>query len=310
MPSGKSSKVLVTGGGGYIGRHLIPELASKGYPIRVADAVPLEIPGIKIEFQSADVTQLNDLRSVMPGADIVIHLACLPVNRSFEFPVDDFEVNALGTFYALTAAREAGVKKFVYTSTSEVYGNPTTHPVSETDPADPVTPYGASKMSGERSCLMMHQVFGLPTVVLRLFNIYGLSADGRERPTVETIFLKRVIEGRPPAINTHPHTAKDFVHVKDVVRAICLAAESEDAAGEIINIGTGRSTRLIELAKLAIQLGGAKCEPEILPAAGKSPAPPGVVQADIRKASTLLGYKPTIRLEEGLEGIYHALRKN
>ncbi len=310
MPSGKSGTVLVTGGGGYIGRHLIPALASKGYPIRVVDSAPVEIPGVKIEFQAANVTRLDELRSVMPGADVVIHLACLPVNRSLELPVDDFEVNALGTFYALTAAREAGVKKFVYTSTSEVCGNPTSCPVNETDPAEPVTPYGASKLSGERSCLMMHQVFGLPTVVLRLFNIYGLSADGRERPTVETIFLKRVMDGKPPVINAHPHTAKDFVHVKDIVEAILLAVESTDAVGEIINIGTGRATRLIELAKLAIQLGGVKLEPEIISAADKSSGPPGVVQADIRKAAKLLGYKPAVVLEEGLKGIYRALRRN
>lgn len=309
VPSGSSRTVLVTGGGGYIGRHLIPALAAKKYSLRIVDCAPVQIAGADAAFRLADVTKLNDLRAVMSGTDVVVHLACLPVNRSFESPVDDFEVNALGTFYALTAAREAGVDRFVYTSTSEVYGAPATCPVREDDPARPASPYGSSKLSGEQSCRIMHQAFGLPTVVLRLFNIYGLDADGRERPTVETLFLKRLLQDKPPVINANPKTAKDFVHVKDVTRAILLAIESKEAAGEVVNIGTGKSTSLSDLAALAARIAGKDLKPEIQPAADPHAAP-SVVQADIRKAENLLGYKPAIQLEEGLESICRALRKN
>ncbi|OGH56112.1 MAG: hypothetical protein A3G34_12805 [Candidatus Lindowbacteria bacterium RIFCSPLOWO2_12_FULL_62_27] len=284
--------VLITGADGYIGRHLAPVLAARG----------LRVCSIR-----ADVRRASEVRAAMEGIDVVVHLACLPVNRSFEFPDEDFEVNALGTFNVLDAARRAGVKKVVYTSTCEVYGPPDAQPVDETHPVRPASPYAASKHSGELSCLIMCRVFGLPTTILRLFNVYGLSAGLEERPTVEAAFMKNVLQGRAPVIKSHPGTARDFVHVRDVCRAIALAIDAEAASGEIINIGAGVATSLQDLADLVIRLTGVAVKPQIAPAASSSD-PPLVCQADIRKAARLLGWHPEVTLSEGLEEIHRFYR--
>lgn len=297
--------ILVTGAGGYLGRHLIPALYAEGARIAALDCRPVEFPKLNVECRIANVTRPDEIRAAFKGVDTLVHLACLPVGRSFQFPVEDFEVNALGTFYVLSAAKEAGVRKVVYTSTSEVYGAPSATPVDESHPISPASPYAASKHSGELTCRVMHKCFGLDTVVLRLFNIYGLAADGGDRPTVESIFIREVLAGRPPVVTAPPGTAKDFVHVSDVIRAITMAVKSPGAAGEIINIGTGIATSLVDLARMVIRKAGARMEPETR----DSTSPPVILQADIRKAGRLLGYQPRVNLEDGLGEIFEFYRK-
>jgi len=298
-------RVLVTGGGGYVGQYVIPELVSQGAQVTLLDTICCAVPYLPtVSVLCGDVRDFEQVNRAVAGNDIVVHLACLPVGLSLAQPIRDFEVNALGTVHVLKAARDHGVQRVIYTSTSEVYGRPQYLPMDEVHPTEPVTPYGASKFCGEVYCRTFERVYGLRSVILRFFNLFGAAADGHPRSTVDAIFMRRVLAGQPPVIRGNPGHARDFVHVKDAARAVRLAVQSEAALGQTINIGSGTPTTLQQLAYLAIELAHAGVEPIV-----EGPAEEAVVwQAEISRARHLLGYEPLVGLAEGLAETAEAMQ--
>lgn len=287
--------VLVTGASGYIGQHLIGSLLIDDIAVRGFSRGPRPVVLSAFEWQQGDVRRLADVQQAVQGCDAVVHLACLPLGQSLQDPLSDFHVNALGTLSVLHAARIAGLRQVVYTSTAQVYGYPECLPVGEKDAIQPASPYAASKLCGEILCTTFARCYGLGTVVLRLFNVYGTPVDGAERPTVEAIFVRRVAQGLPPIIKGNPEEGRDFIHVSDVVRAIRLALDME-GTGEVINVGTGVMTTLLELARLIIAISGAKISPVV----ERTDVRPMRIQADVRRARRVLGFQTEISLLEGL----------
>ncbi len=288
--------VLITGASGYVGRHLINSLSQANIRVRgfARSAKPAGLPGV--EWQQGDVRHLADLQQAMQGCSSVVHLACLPLGLSFQDPINDFQVNALGTLNVLHAAQATGVKRVVYTSTAQVYGSTERLPMTEDDLPQPTSPYAASKLCGEHLCITFARCYGLNTMILRLFNVYGSALGGNERSTVETVFLRRVSQGLPPLIKGDPTQGRDFIHINDVVRSIRLALDKA-GAGVVINIGTGQMTTLLELAELIIKLaGGAKLKPLV----EDQEAQPIRIQADIHRAKERLGFQAEITLASGL----------
>lgn len=297
-------QVLITGTSGYIGQHLARWLSNKGLKVRgFSRRSRPSIPGLSEWFQG-DITRPADVRQAVRDCDGVIHLACLSLGQGQQDPVAAFQINATGTLNVLQAAYDLGNIQIIYTSTAQVYGWPDRLPLREDDPARPNSPYAASKLCGEIICRSFAHSFGVPVTVLRLFNVYGLAADGSERPTVETIFLRRILEGQPPVIKGNPNEGRDFIHVDDVVRCICIAMDSP-ATGEVVNVGTGVLTTLNDLAWKLIALVGARLEP-IVQSDGRGPLQ---IQADMAKASQVLGFRSQILLEEGLTQVVERVRQ-
>lgn len=290
-------RVLVTGGSGYVGQYVIPELVNRGARVTLFDSVRCAVPHLAgVSVLCGDVRDFEQVSQAVAGNDVVVHLACLPVGPSLAQPVRDFEVNALGTVHVLKAARDHGVQRVVYTSTSEVYGWPQYRPMDEAHPTEPVTLYGASKLCGEIYCRAFERVYGLKSVILRFFNLYGPAADRRPRPTVDAVFVRRVLAGQPPVIRGNPRHARDFAHVRDAARAVRLAIQSEAVLGQTINVGSGTATTLEQLASLIIELAEADLEPVI---EGPLEAPV-IFQADTGRARNLLQYEPSVSLVKGL----------
>ncbi len=309
-------RIVITGGAGFIGSNLAEELASGAgeYKKNKRNAVEevcvvddlstgrLEnLAGIEgIKFIKGSITDLQLLRTAFRDADFVFHLAALPsVQRSIEDPVYTNEVNIKGTLNVLIAARDAGVKKVIYASSSSVYGDTPELPKREEMTLNPLSPYAVTKLVGEYYCKVFNDVYGLNTISLRYFNVYGPRQDPRsEYAAVIPRFVTRVLRGEPLIIYGDGEQTRDFTFVKDVVRANILAMES-DATG-VYNIASGRRTSIRELARLIMRLTGRD---------------PGVVFdkprrgdvrhsiADISRAGASIGYKPEYGLEQGLEEV-------
>lgn len=296
-------RVLVTGASGYIGQHLVQSLLKDGVAVRGFSRGPRPVGLSAIEWQQGDVRRLADVKRVMRDCDTVVHLACLPLGQSWQDPLSDFHVNTMGTLNTLHAARSAGARQVLYTSTAQVYGFPERLPVGEEDATQPASPYAASKLCGEVLCTTFARCYALGTVVLRLFNVYGTPVDGSERGTVEAVFVRRVAQGLPPVIKGNPKEGRDFIHVSDVVRAIRLALDVE-MKGEVINVGTGVITTLLELARLVIKISGAKMSPMV----ERADVRPMRIKADACKAKRLLGFEAEVPLSEGLSQMFELER--
>jgi UDP-glucose 4-epimerase len=291
-------RVLITGASGYVGQHLIKALSQANIPVRgfARSLRPANLSGV--EWRQGDVRHLAEVQQAMQGCTSVVHLACLPLGLSFQEPEADFQVNALGTLNILQAAQATEVKRIVYTSTAQVYGFTEHLPITEDAPTQPTSPYAASKLCGEILCSTFARCYGLDTIILRLFNVYGPALDNRERSTVETLFLQRVRQGLPPIIKGNPDQGRDFIHVNDVVRAIRLALNKSNA-GIVVNIGTGVMTTLLELARLAIKLVGTNLTPII----EETDTPFLSLQADTHKAKEILRFNAAISLSVGLADV-------
>lgn len=297
-------KVVVTGGAGFIGSHLSEELAGNYQVIilddlstgRMANIEPMLKKG-DMRFIRGSITDLPLLREVLQGAEYVFHLAALPsVRRSVRNPQASHEVNATGTLRVLLAARDNGVSKVIYSSSSSVYGDTPTLPKREDMPPSPQSPYAVSKLAGEYYCRVFQQVYALPTVCLRYFNVYGPRQDPHS-PYAAVIprFIQRVTEGSPPIIYGDGEQTRDFTFVRDAVAANILAAES-DATG-VFNIGEGDRTSVNELARLIMGLIGHDLNPV------HKAVRPGDIKhslADISRAKAF-GYQSRYNLREGLE---------
>ncbi|KKS43742.1 MAG: hypothetical protein UV05_C0022G0005 [candidate division CPR1 bacterium GW2011_GWA2_42_17] len=290
-------KVVVVGGAGFIGSHLADALVERGYEVKVIDNLSggkSENLNPKAVFHKADIRNLEAIKLIIKGAKFVFHLAALPrVQYSIEHPTETSEVNVIGTLNVLVAAKEGGVQRVIYSSSSSVYGDQKIMPLREDMTAYPKSPYGLQKYVGELYCRMWSEVYDLETVSLRYFNVYGprLNPDGAY-PLAIGKFLKLRQAGKPLTIWGDGTQTRDFTHVRDVVRANLLAMEIKKVGkGEVINIGAGRSFSVNNMAKL---IGG--------PVVHEPPRiEPHDTLADNSLAKKLLGWEPEVALEEGIE---------
>ena len=252
----RRKNVIVTGGAGFIGSHLVDSLVEKGCDVHIID----NLSGGKknhlnknASLHEVDIRELNDIKPIFSGVTYVFHEAALPrVQYSIENPVETHDVNVNGTLNVLIASHEGGVEKVIYSASSSAYGDQTTMPLVETMSAEPKSPYGLQKYIGELMCKLWSDVYGLGTVSLRYFNVYGTRHDP-DGPYALVIgkFLKQRSENKPMTITGDGKQTRDFTHVSDVVRANILAAESKKVGGgEVINIGAGNDISINKLAEL------------------------------------------------------------
>lgn len=293
-------KYLVTGGAGFIGTNIVKFLLGVGHEVVVLDnyvggRFPERIQEGAVYIEG-DIRNEHDLDKAAAGVNGIFHLAALPrVTYSIEHPLETHDVNVNGTLQVLLAARRNKVKRVVFSSSSSVYGNLETYPATEEMPLKPISFYATHKMIGENYCRLFSELYGVETVCLRYFNVYGPYFDPNGAyALVVGKFLKQVKNGESMTICGNGEYYRDFAHVRDVARANLLAMQSEKVGkGETINIAAGRPYHVVKIAELI---------------GGKNyifiPERPGDIrrtEADYSKARDLLGWEPTIAFEEGIE---------
>ncbi|MEW5769662.1 MAG: SDR family oxidoreductase [Pseudomonadota bacterium] len=293
-------KALVTGGAGFIGSHLTELLIGRGHQVVVVDNLcsgslqHLEpVAGHPdLAVHELDIRDAAALAPLLAGVDWVFHLAGLAdIVPSIEMPQEYYSTNVTGTFNLLEASRAAGVKRFVYAASSSAYGIPEVYPTPEDTPIRPKYPYALTKYMGEELALHWQQVYGLPVVSLRLFNVYGPRARASGvYGAVFKVFLAQKLNGRPYTVVGDGTQTRDFTYVTDVAEAFLAAAESS-VAGEAINIGSGGHYSVNRLVEL---LGGPV---QYIP---KRPGEPDCTFADVTRARTLLGWQARVSFEEGV----------
>ncbi len=298
------SHYLVTGGAGFIGSHLVEELIRRGEQVRVLDNLSsgkrrklAHIPGV--EFLEGDIVDPAACARATEGVDYVLHQAAIPsVPRSVKDPVTSNRSNIDGTLNILVAARDAGVKRLVYAGSSSAYGDTPTQPKHEEMPSNPLSPYALQKLVGEQYGQMFTRLYGLETVTIRYFNVFGPRQDpGSPYSGVISLFSTAVLEGRQPTIYGDGGQTRDFTYIANVVDGVLRACDAPAVAGEVINVATGGRISLNELLQVMNGLVGTALSPLY------AEARQGDVrdsQADITKARTRLGYTPLVSLEEGL----------
>lgn len=292
-----TKKAIVTGGAGFIGSHIVDLLLERGFEVHVVDTLVAGKREDRINpaatYHEVDVRDTAALVPIFEGAQYVFHEAALPrVEYSIQNPEETFAVNAGGTVAVLEAARQAKVARVVLASSGSVYGDQEVVPFTEDMPASPKSPYAFQKYASEHACHLSAGLYGVSTVSLRYFNVYGPRFDP-EGPygLVVGKFISLRKQGKPLLIAGDGTHTRDYVHVKDIARANLMAAESASAGmGEVINIGTGVETSVLDIAKL---IGGPMehIDPRIEPARAC---------ADITRAKELLGWEPTYTLVEGV----------
>jgi len=297
---------LVTGGAGFIGSHLVEELLSRGERVRVLDNFStgkrenLTPHARHIEIVEGDLRSQHTVREAVKGADYVLHQGALPsVPRSIEDPVTTNDVNIGGTLNVLDAAKEAGVKRVVFASSSSVYGAGEGMPKREDMPAQPISPYAVTKFTGEKYCRVFSETYGLETVALRYFNVFGPRMDPNSTYSAFIpIFIVGIIEGRSLTVNGDGTVSRDFTYITNVVHANMCAAEADEAAGEVYNIGCGVSMSLNDvIARLENLTGNEAGITYGPPRSGDLP----LSMADITRARNRLSYTPQVTVGEGLE---------
>jgi nucleoside-diphosphate-sugar epimerase len=296
---------LVTGGAGFIGSHIVEALVTKGKRVRVIDNLStgkrenLQHLMNEIEFIEGDLRDQEATVRAVEGVDFVMHQAAIPsVPRSIKDPKNTTENNLNGTLHLLLAARDAGVKRVVYASSSSVYGDSPTLPKSEDFSPAPLSPYAASKLAGEYYCRVFSQVYGLETVSLRYFNVFGPRQDPLSLyAAVIPIFISSALTNKPLVVYGDGEQTRDFSFVANVVQANLLACEAEDIAGETLNIGGGTQTSLNQLIKELQAIVNTALDVEYA-----DPRPGDVKHslASVEKAKKLIGYECAVPFGEGL----------
>jgi len=298
---------LVTGGAGFIGSHLIGKLLAKGYKVRVLDDFStgkhsnLSPYLTNIELVRGDLNDFHTVHKAVKGVQIIFHLAALSsVQSSMLDPLRNNRVNITGTLQLLTAAKEEKVERFIFAGSSSVYGDlPEDGPKRETMRPSPISPYALAKYAGELYCTLFHKAFGMETLSFRYFNVYGPRQDpDSEYSAVIPKFIKLMLQDKSPVIYGDGTQSRDFVHVNDVAAANLLAAEAPCLRGEVVNIGSGRGADLNELVDRINRI----MHKHIIPL--YTEAKIGDIKhslSDIRNAEKIIGYKPTVSFEQGLE---------
>lgn len=297
--------VLVTGGAGFIGSHLVEALLRRGDRVRVFDNFStgrrdnLAHVRADVEIIEGDLRDADAVRRAVAGVEIVFHQGALAsVQRSVDDPITTNAVNVTGTLHVLTAARDAGVRRVVFASSSSVYGDTPTLPKVETQAPQPLSPYAVSKLAGEQYCMAFSVVYGLPAIALRYFNVFGPRQDPHsEYAAVIPRFIDRMVRGIPPIIYGDGFQSRDFTYIENVVDANLAAADAPADCSAVFNVGAGERTSLLELAAQINQLLGANLAPD------HQPPRAGDVrhsQAGIGAIRETLGYAPRVSLTEGL----------
>ena len=333
-------KILVTGGAGFIGSHLVEALLKKGEFVRILDDLStgkienlkettgFPVPGLEgqsmgsrnialgrqAEFIWGNITDLKTCQAACDGVSYVFHLAALgSVQRSVEDPLASHQANATGILNMLLAAKEAGVKRFMYASSSSVFGNLSrdteeVKATEESDPLHPESPYAATKLMGEFYCRIFCHLYELETVALRYFNVFGPRQDPNSiYSAVIARFMHALLHGKPPVIYGDGNQSRDFTYVENVVRANLLAMETTGVAGRVFNIACGQRISVNELLSRLQDISGIR-----IPARFE-PARSGEIRhslSSIRQAQTHLRYEPRVTFQEGLAATWEWFRKD
>jgi UDP-glucose 4-epimerase len=307
------TKYLVTGGAGFIGSHIADTLLNHGESVRVFDNLStgrqanLSILQGRAEILDGDIRNFDAVKAAMTGVEVVFHQAAMAsVPRSIAHPIESLETNINGTQHVLLASRDAGVRRVVYASSSSVYGNTPTLPKHEQMQTRPMSPYAVHKLTGELLCEVFTRVYGLETVTLRYFNVFGPRQDPTsEYAAVIPRFLTALLMGQRPIVFGDGEQTRDFTYIANVVQANLLAASSTDAVGRAMNIGCGERISLNQVLHLAGELTSTFVNPEY-----REPRPGDVRDslADTSLARRLLDYQPTVGFREGLACTLEALR--
>jgi len=301
------SKVLITGGAGFIGSHLVEKLVKMGHEVVVLDNLsrgtlehikPLIDEG-KVKFIDGDIRYKDVVDKAMDGVDYVFHEAATNINRSTKYPEESFDVNFKGSQVIFKSALDHNVKKVMFASSASVYGEPKTLPMDEDSELNPITPYCVSKLASEY-LLKFYARYGLKYIIFRYFNVYGLRqhTDAYYTSVIIT-FIKRLMNCEPPRIDGDGKQSMDFINVKDIVRANIMAMES-DVENEIFNLGTGKSTTIKDLAYMLINI------MELLgwnPVFIKRDTLVTRRRANIEKVKKMLGFVPRVYIESGLKEV-------
>jgi UDP-glucose 4-epimerase len=302
-------KILVTGGAGFIGSHVVDRLVLEGYEVRVLDDlstgkldnIQRNLSSGKVELVKGDIRDASAVKQSLDGVNFVIHMAALvSVPLSVENPDLTFDINLLGTLNLLRSSIKEKVDRFVFVSSCAVCGDPESLPVTEQTRTNPISPYAESKLIGERYSLGFSERQLLNSVVLRFFNVYGPRQGMNDYSGVITRFIERCKQKLPLTIYGDGSQTRDFVNVKDVAEAVLASMKSSKAAGEVFNIGSGKHTSINELAKTIMELAGVNSE------ISYEKSRSGDIKdsyADISKAKMLLGYEPKVSLSDGLQSL-------
>ena len=295
-------KALVTGGAGFIGSNIVKHLLKEGHVVTVLDNLSSGYrtnlsPFPQVEFIEGDVRDAATVERATRGTEVVFHLAASVGNkRSIDHPLDDAAINVLGTLNVLEAARHAGTRKIVFSSSAGIFGELKTLPIREDHPVEPDSPYGASKLGAEKACLAYSKLYALEAVCLRYFNVYGVNQRYDAYGNVIPIFAQRLLHGEPITIFGDGEQTRDFVNVNDVVQANYRAGVARGVSGAF-NIASATRVTINELARLMMAAGDRQCPLEY------GPPRPGDVRhslADIGAAQRAFGYQPTVDLATGL----------
>jgi UDP-glucose 4-epimerase len=305
----KNSKVVVTGGAGFIGSHLVDRLVDNGYAVKVVDNLSTgnlanirnHVETGKIDFIKGDICDASLVKQTIEDVDTVFHLAAqTSVPFSMKNPQLTFETNVAGTLNLLAACARQKVHKFVLASSCAVYGEPRYLPVDEKHPNSPISPYAESQLAAERYCLGFHERQLCCSVVMRLFNVYGPRQGLNDYSGVITKFIERSKQKLPLVVYGNGSQTRDFVNVQDVVDVFLASMEKSEAEGEVFNVGSGKPTSINELAKTILELSGVNTTVSY-----DAPRLGDITNsyADISKAQKILGYHPKFSLTKGLEAM-------
>ncbi|HEX2855283.1 MAG TPA: NAD-dependent epimerase/dehydratase family protein [Opitutaceae bacterium] len=301
-----AGKILVTGGAGFIGSHLVEHLLGLGERVVVLDNFRngkrenLQFPSAAgLEIIEGDIVDPAMCERALRGVTVVFHLACLGVRHSLHSPVENHQVNALGTLNVLEAARAAKVRRLVYVSTSEIYGRAREFPITENCTPWPLTVYGSSKLAGEHYARSYFECWQLPVVCVRPFNNYGpRSHFGGDSGEVIPRFILRVLAGQPPVIFGDGGHTRDFLYVKDCAETLARIAGADSLIGDVVNLGYGEETRIDTLARTVLEaMGRTDLKPVI-----EAPRPADVPKlwVDTSKLKKAVAFKPRVALREGI----------
>jgi UDP-glucose 4-epimerase len=301
----RDRRIAVTGGAGFVGSRIVSKLLEAGASVVVIDdystGSPENLPkGVRaLEIVEGSVVDLEVIQDALEGADIVVHAAARNIMLSTRNPRDDFAVNIGGTLNVLTAVRSLGLDRIVYTSSCSIYGNPRYLPISEEEPVNLLSPYSVSKFAGEGYCHAFYESYGVPAVVVRYSNVFGLGQTP-ENPYCGVVakFFQAAMEGAPLRVHGDGEQTRDYTYVDDAVSATLVAAVSPRAIGQVYNIGTGRETSVNRLARVVLDVVGGASE---------------ILHVDVRDIDNIrrravnierirreLRWTPSITLEEGL----------